>query len=138
MRTWKKHNIYWNLTDPAGKTVFSKSGELSGLPYEKIELEKPLLWWTHDHGIPNLYTSDFILKRGNKVLDRKVGKVGFRKIQLVMHDGAWNKPDTFPKGRSNPPVTIELNGRKIFGKGSNWVNPEIFPVLLPAKICRSD
>jgi len=36
-------------------------------------------------------------------------------------------PDTFPKGRSNPPITIELNGRRIFGKGSNWVNPDIFP-----------
>lgn len=120
----------WKLSDPAGKVALIKSGELSGLPDEIIDLENPLLWWTHDHGIPNLYTSEFFLKRGNKVLDRKVGKVGFRKIQLVMHDGAWNKPDTFPKGRSNPPVTIELNGRKIFGKGSNWVNPEIFPGII--------
>lgn len=120
----------WNLTDPAGKTVLYKSGELSGLADEKIDLKNPLLWWTHDHGIPNLYTSEFILKKGNRILDRKVSKVGFRKIQLVMHDGAWSKPDTFPKGRSNPPVTIELNGRKIFGKGSNWVNPEIFPGII--------
>ena len=24
------------------------------------------------------------------------------------------------------PVTIKLNGRRIFAKGSNWVNPELF------------
>jgi beta-mannosidase len=120
----------WKLIDSNGKIVVKKDGELSNLSDEKIEFKNPLLWWTHDHGTPNLYISEFILKRGNKLLDSKVGKVGFRKIQLVMHDGAWNKPDTFPKSRSNPPITIELNGRILFGKGTNWVNPEIFPGII--------
>ena len=31
------------------------------------------------------------------------------------------------------PAQIELNGRKIFAKGSNWVNPEIFPGTITEK-----
>ena len=44
-----------------------------------------------------------------------------------MNEGAWDEPEDFPKGRSVPPAQLELNGRKIFAKGTNWVNPEIFP-----------
>lgn len=43
-----------------------------------------------------------------------------------MNDNAWLKPATFPKSRSDAPITTELNSRRIFAKGSNWVNPEIF------------
>ncbi len=28
--------------------------------------------------------------------------------------------------RSSPPAQFELNGRRIFAKGSNWVNPEVY------------
>jgi len=37
------------------------------------------------------------------------------------------------QGRSNPPITVELNGRRIFGKGSKLVNPEIFPEYSPVE-----
>jgi len=29
-----------------------------------------------------------------------------------------------------PPAQIKLNGREIFAKGTNWVNPEIFPGII--------
>jgi beta-mannosidase len=32
----------------------------------------------------------------------------------------------FPKSRYDAPITIELNNRRIFCKGSNWVNPELY------------
>lgn len=121
----------WTLKEPSGKTVFDETGFLPELDTKTFTLSNPQLWWTHDHGIPALYDSEFrILDSRGNTLSTDRHKVGFRSIQLVMHDGAWSKPDTFPKGRSNPPVTIELNGRKIFGKGSNWVNPEIFPGII--------
>ena len=55
--------------------------------------------------------------------------MGFRRTRLVMHEGAWDEPapDDFPKSRSHPPITLEVNGRRIFAKGSNWVCPDIFP-----------
>ena len=118
----------WQLMDPTGSKVLGKSSKFTDLSNASFTLSKPTLWWTHDYGEPNLYQSIFILKDANgKVLDKKEQKIGFRKVALVMHEGAWAKPDTFPKTRSNPPITVELNGRRIFGKGTNWVNPEIFP-----------
>lgn len=121
----------WSLIDPAGAAVIDETGLISELSTKTFELDNPKLWWTHDHGVPNLYISKLELfdKNGNK-LDEQKQKIGFRKIQLVMHKGAWDKPNTFPKGRSNPPITLELNGRIIFGKGSNWVNPDIFPGVI--------
>ena len=42
-----------------------------------------------------------------------------------MNPGAWDEPRTFPKSRSQPPATLEINGRRIFAKGSNWVPPDM-------------
>lgn len=121
----------WTLRDPEGVLVLKERGQVDDLFFTTFTLDKPELWWTHDHGKPSLYTSRLLLlDEGGKVLDVKEQKIGFRRIRLVMHEGAWNKPDSFPKGRSNPPITLELNGRRIFGKGSNWVNPDIFPGTL--------
>lgn len=47
-----------------------------------------------------------------------------------MNEGAWDEPNNFPKTRSVPPAQLELNGHAIFVKGTNWVNPEIFPGII--------
>ena len=47
-----------------------------------------------------------------------------------MNEGAWIEPQGFPKSRSVAPIQLEINGRKIFCKGTNWVNPEIFPGII--------
>ena len=91
----------------------------------KAVLERPKLWWTHDHGDPVLYTLE-VEGEGGDLLRRRVG---FRRVRRVMAEGSWNQPLPWasPKSRSAPPVTIELYGRVIFAKGSNWVNPDVFP-----------
>jgi beta-mannosidase len=38
--------------------------------------------------------------------------------------------------RSHPPITVELNGRVIFAKGSNWVSTDIFPGRVNAETLR--
>lgn len=122
----------WTLKNKTGKTVLRRHGKLSDSSLlSQIELEKPELWWSHDHGTPYLYTSIFELKdnRG-RTIQTVTDKIGFRRVRLVMNEGAWNEPEDFPKGRSVPPAQIELNGRKIFAKGTNWVNPEIFPGII--------
>jgi beta-mannosidase len=124
-------NYKWNLIEPSGTIVINENGIVSDLSAKTFELKNPRLWWTHDHGEPNLYISKLeLFDSSDNKLDEQIQKIGFRKIQLVMHKGAWDKPNTFPKGRSNPPITLELNGRIIFGKGSNWVNPDIFPGVI--------
>jgi len=105
----------WTLSDEAGNRMLE-----SALPTARFE--RPRLWWTHDHGTPFLYILEVTLPEGD-VLRRRVG---FRRVRLVMHPGAWEGDVVFPKSRENPPITFELNGRQIFLKGSNWVGPDIF------------
>lgn len=108
----------WTLRDPRGLVVLSASENTA-------RLAAPELWWTHDHGSPALYTLDVTLNAPGA--DARSQRVGFRRVRLVMHEGAWEEPAGLPKSRSHPPITIELNGRRLFAKGSNWVSVDLFP-----------
>lgn len=117
----------WRLRDPENRVVL-----------ESVEstatLSAPRLWWTHDHGESVLYTLEVTLAApGTDTLARRVG---LRRVRLVMHEGAWEQPAGFPKSRSTPPITVELNGRRLFARGTNWVAPEIFTGLITAETYR--
>ena len=91
-----------------------------------FHLDNINLWWCNGQGTPYLYT--YKVSSGENTL---TGTIGFKKSKFVMNgEDAWRRPADFPKGRSTAPVTFELNGRKVFAKGSNWVNPEIFTALI--------
>jgi beta-mannosidase len=45
---------------------------------------------------------------------------------MIMNQGAWQREGGFPKSRAFAPASIELNHRRIFAKGTNWVHPEVF------------
>ena len=87
----------------------------------ELRIENIRLWWCSGQGEPYLYRWTARSKS-----NERCGRIGFKRVRLVMCDGAWEQPSGFPKSRSNPPMTVELNGRRIFAKGSNWVNPKIF------------
>jgi beta-mannosidase len=115
----------WTLKDETGREVLKSEGKT------ELTFSNPQLWWPHDHGKPYLYTSTVqLFDVSGKVIQTKESKIGFRRIKLVMNEGAWREPDGFPKSRSVPPAQLEINGRKIFCKGTNWVNPEIFPGII--------
>ncbi|HEY5080194.1 MAG TPA: hypothetical protein VII43_10115, partial [Opitutaceae bacterium] len=117
--------LRWRLLDPEGRVALESAAP-------RAVLGHPRLWWTHDHGAPELYTLE-VEGEGGDLLRRKVG---FRRVRLVMAEGSWKQPEGFPKTRSHPPVTVELNGRAIFAKGSNWVNPDVFPGRITAETLR--
>ena len=124
-RNLKNLPFVWTLKDEKGKEVLKSEGKT------KLNFPNPQLWWTHDHGKPYLYTSTIqLLDASGKVIQTSESKIGFRRIKLVMNEGAWNEPAGFPKTRSASPAQLEINGRKIFCKGTNWVNPEIFPGII--------
>ena len=125
----------WRLYDYNGDEVLHTRGESYDHIIFSERLENPHLWWCHDQGVPYLYRSEITLfcKDSGELLDRKIQTVGFRRVRLIMNEGAWREPSGFPKGPSVAPAQIELNGRKIFAKGSNWVNPEIFPGTITEK-----
>jgi len=123
----------WTLKDKNGSTVLTQKGELTDDSFtgELITFDKPILWYPYDHGTPYLYTSVIELNdQSDRVIDTKTSRIGFKRVRLVMNTGAWIEPVDFPKSRSVPPAQFEVNGRRIFAKGSNWVNPEIFPGII--------
>jgi len=121
--------IKWILTDT--NTVCVAECELPltlNITQLTHTFKHPKLWWPNGHGEATLYTSTVeIYSADGRLLDIKKSKVGFRTVSLVMYDGAWGEYIPFPATRNEPPITLEVNKRKIFAKGSNWVPPDIFP-----------
>lgn len=124
--------IKWALYDKDGAQVSEIINENNSKDLlVNYSLHNPNLWWPNGQGTPYLYEASVELYDSfGKLIEKQSTKVGFRTVKLTMHPGAWEYPKPFPKGRSNPPITMEINGRQIFCKGSNWVNPEIFPGII--------
>lgn len=122
----------WKLTAPNGEVILEKSGKIYSNE-ERIEAQvlNPVLWWPNGYGDPSLYTSDVqLLDENQKLLDRKTSKVGFKTVRLIMNEGEWERPIGFPATRNRAPASLEINGKRIFAKGTNWVHPEIFVGLI--------
>lgn len=93
-----------------------------------LELDDPKLWWPHDYGDQPIYRLKLQITSsvGDEYsLERKLG---FRRVKLVPNAGTWDDPSTPIKTCSKPPMTLEINGKRIFVKGSNWV---------PSELCRA-
>ena len=135
----RRRVVRWTLAAPDGRTLFREEARLGPDGTARLEhaVHRPLLWWPHDQGAPALHAATIeLLDADGHVLDTRTQRVGFRRVRLVMSEGAWEEPTTFPVSRNHPPTTVEINGRAIFAKGSNWVNPEIFPGLVTAETYR--
>jgi beta-mannosidase len=124
----------WNLIDSNGAEVLQKNGTCSRQAIDcKASLDKVQLWWPHDQGTPYLYTSRIVLySKLGQVLQTAESHIGFRRVRLVMSEETRHEPASFPKTRWLPPIQMEINGRRIFCKGTNWVNPEVFPGIITA------
>jgi beta-mannosidase len=76
--------------------------------------KKPELWWTWDHGKPNLYTLRVAAQSNDQLSDQKSLAVGIREIEHV----DWK---------------FYLNGKRIFIRGSNF-----YYHLFQSEVRRSD
>ncbi len=129
--------VAFRLTDPDGVEVFQRAVPIDSHTVSHSErIVAPRLWWSHDHGEQALYVLRTTVRTENGEESENLQTIGFRRVRLVMHEGSWNEPAGFPKTRSTPPITLELNGRRIFAKGTNWVNPEIFPGIMTEETYR--
>lgn len=124
--------ITWRLLNASGDLVEVGHHSLKDdKAFIEASIKNPELWWPYDHGTPYLYTYKLELSdRYGNHLQTMNGTAGFRRVKLLMNEGAWDQPQGFPKSRSVAPIQLEINGRKIFCKGTNWVNPEIFPGII--------
>lgn len=96
------------LTSPDGKSTTYKvpQGENSLI----IEVENPELWWCNGYGEQPLYTFTAVVKKGNKILDKKSKRIGFRTITLDRRQDQYGSNFAFT-----------LNGTPIFAKGANYI-----------------
>lgn len=108
---------------PCTVTVYDADGTLIGKTDGNgmLAMLSPRLWWCSGQGEPYLYR--YVCR--NDECDF-TGTFGIRKIELDMNSGSWMEPHGFPKTRSDAPMQLELNGRRVFLKGSNWVAPDMF------------
>jgi len=115
----------WFETDCGGEVEYIVRDREGTVLYQGTDpsftLTDVQLWWCSGQGEPYLYHWS-----ARSADDEKQGRIGFRTVRLVQNPGASREPVGFPKSRYAAPITLELNGRRIFAKGSNWVNPELF------------
>lgn len=109
-----------SLTDAEGCEVAVAEGNGT----MTLTLDHPALWYPRGYGEQPLYTLSAM--GGGKTVSRRIG---FRRSKLILTEGSKIFEKSFPKGPIAAPAQIEINGRRIFAKGSNWVNTEIFPCL---------
>lgn len=86
------------------------------------------LWYPHNIGKQPLYRLETLLKDENgEVISVFSKKIGFRRVEILMNEGAWDCCESrYPMSRAYCPFQLYINGKKVFAKGSNWVNPEVF------------
>ncbi|MBM7579645.1 beta-mannosidase [Jeotgalibacillus terrae] len=77
----------------------------------EMRVDNPKLWWTHDLGEPFLYDLTVTLKNEEgSTIDSYKQKFGIRMIDVEMEHENGEKLFTF-----------NLNGIRVFAKGSNWI-----------------
>ena len=114
-----------SLIDPNGNEIACEKREVGEKQTEKFILKasSPLLWYPREYGEQPIYT---VRISGNDKVERKIG---FRRTKLIFNEGCNIFEAGWPKGPRPAPMQLEINGIKVFAKGSNWVNTEIFPCL---------
>ncbi len=110
------------------QVVCARTVSASGLTTVMLPVEQPKLWFPNGYGEQPLYTLRArALGENGEALDETTRRLGFRRVRMVMCDGAWELPMEMPKTRSDAPAQPMVNHVKVFGKGSNWVNAHLFP-----------
>jgi beta-mannosidase len=121
----------WVILGPGGEKVLAlaSSFEEALLAGETRAVTAPLqdilLWQPNGRGEQPLYSQEVTLRgSGGEELAHSEWRTGFRTFRLTQYEGQWEAAEDFPLSRKEPPITMEVNGHKIFGKGSNWVPPD--------------
>lgn len=108
------------LLSPEGKEVSGSSVKANGNGSLTMHLDRPQLWWPWNHGSQPIYT--LVLSSSNGESFSR--KICFRRTEMVYNEGGRHDG-----AEVTVPANIQINGRKIFAKGSNWV---------PSEMCRSE
>lgn len=87
-----------------------------------ITVKNPRLWWPAPLGKPELYDFRLELSAGGRKIDEYTDRIGIREVRLLQ------EPLPGPEGGKS--FTFEVNGRKVFCKGANWVPADPIPARI--------
>ena len=111
--TWEHHGepatVNYRLYAPDGKLAAEGSASSDG-GAAGVKVNRPKLWWPHNHGAPNLYTLELDVTGNGKLQDTAKLKVGFRKVEQYLLD----------ESSGQPRFGFKINGKLIFLKGVGW------------------
>lgn len=103
------------LDAPGNDVVLSlmdADGELVATGTDVLTVENPRLWWPNGYGDPHLYRLRVTALAGDAISDVRELTIGLRDLRFFRAEGATD--NALPYG-------VEVNGRRIFAKGWNWV-----------------
>jgi beta-mannosidase len=113
------------IRDPAGQPIATSALHLSaGTASGRVTLKHPALWWPNGYGPSPLYTACLTLRAGGAELGRREVRFGVRSLRWERNEGG---------DPASHPLTLVVNDRRIFLRGSNWVPADALPGRLRPK-----
>ncbi|MFN4227354.1 MAG: glycosyl hydrolase 2 galactose-binding domain-containing protein [Candidatus Ratteibacteria bacterium] len=115
VENFNEENIKTEFIFEIENNLYNFSEILSpGINIKNFQIALPFikLWYPYNVGQPFLYSLSVKLKT-EKVEDSKNLKFGLRKVNIIQDDDGDGKSFIF-----------EINGKKVFCKGANWVPPD--------------
>lgn len=101
-------------TPPVGLSKTLKPGQNS--IKVQLPIQNPQLWWTWEHGHPNLYNLNVQILGDKRLLDQANTVFGLRSIDFDPATQIWT-----------------LNGKRIFIRGTNYISTQWLSEMTPEK-----
>ena len=112
------------------QTVALKPGE-SRTVNISVTIANPKLWWPNGMGEQNLYLLNAVVSKGGEESERLSTPFGVRELKLVENENIDQFLKTMKeqvgsqyvmgKVVGSYPWTFQVNGKKMFAKGGNWI-----------------
>lgn len=98
-----------NFSDTPDSPIVRTTTLKAGINHITMDIPKthPHLWWTWEHGKPDLYQLTTQIFAQDRLLDRSTSTFGFRTIRRNSQSKVW-----------------ELNGQRIFLRGTNYISSQ--------------
>ncbi len=111
------------ILHPDGASCEIALNKENGVFTGSYEVPDPQLWWIRGYGDQPLYTLQFELYDGDRLLDSKTKRIGLRTLTVSTAEDQWGHEFAFV-----------LNGIKIFAMGADYVPEDsLLPRITPER-----